>query len=109
MKKRLISLLLAGILLLPGVLQPAQASNLKLSDWATNDYHLANEYGILNWFQRDTDFTVPITRAEFCDMVFSVVKSADHNLRNELDVCRPDPFTDTDRYSVFSSSFRTST
>ncbi len=101
MKKRLISLLLAGILLLPGVLQPAQASNLKLSDWATNDYHLANEYGILNWFQRDTDFTVPITRAEFCDMVFSVVKSADHNLRNELDVCRPDPFTDTDRYSVF--------
>ena len=101
MKKRLLTILLTGILLLPGLIQPVEASNLKLSDWAINDYHMANEYGILNWFQRDSDFTVPITRAEFCDMVFSVVKASNYNISHDLDVCQPDPFTDTDRFSVF--------
>lgn len=103
MRKRIVAVVLSVGLLVAGVCQPvpAEASNLKLSDWAVPSYSLANNYGVMNWFERDIDFTVPITRAEFCDMVFNVVKSSHWRINQEIDVCKPIPFNDTDRFSVF--------
>ena len=103
MKKRIMAIVLSAGLLFASVCQPVpvEASNLKLSDWAVPSYSLANNYGIMNWFERDSDFTVPITRAEFCDMVFSVVRSSQWRINQEIDVCKPSPFNDTDRFSVF--------
>lgn len=108
MKKRFAFILVLALLF--GFTAPSveavyeENSGLKLSDWAVDSYQKANQYGILNWFHRNDDFTAPITRAEFCDMIFNVVKSMHNGIAAEIDVCAASPFTDTDRYSVYCLS-----
>ena len=101
--KKLVSFVLAAAVLCAGISAGAvyRDGGVVLSDWAINDYHMANEYCILNWFTRGGDFTEPITRAEFCDMVFNVVRAARNGITAEIDAGRPEPFNDTDRYSVY--------
>lgn len=73
-----------------------------LSAWAEDSYARANTYGLLNWYCRDGDFTVPVTRAEFCDMVWKAVRAIRCGIEAEIDVCASEPFSDTDRASVFA-------
>ena len=112
MKRATAATLMIVILLCSAVLPvcsaalPAQAvgegaGEFKISDWAVESYSKANTYGISNWFHRNDDYTVPITRAEFCDMMFNVIKALDNGVAAEIDICADAAFTDTDRYSIY--------
>lgn len=105
MKRRVRAAVLAALLLLTAA-APVRAagqdeSGLVLSDWAEDSYYKANEYCILNWYRRGGDFTAPVTRAEFCDMLFNAVQAVRYGAAAEIDVGQAEPFADTDRYSVY--------
>ena len=104
--KRMLSVLLAAVLAVSAAglgAVPAAAyedGGVRLSDWAVDSYHMANEDCILNWFCRGGDFTAPVTRAEFCDMLWNAMRGAKNDLRP--DVGYDEPFPDTDRESVYA-------
>ena len=104
MKRMRLAALFAAVLLLAAA--PVRAAQMEygepvLSAWATDSYYKANEYSILNWFCRSGDFTAPITRAEFCDMLFNAVQAISYGAAAQIDLGGPGPFTDTDRDSVY--------
>lgn len=104
MKRMRLAALFAAVLLLAAA--PVRAAQMEygepvLSAWATDSYYKANEYSILNWFCRSGDFTAPITRAEFCDMLFNAVQAISYGAAAQIDLGGPEPFSDTDRDSVY--------
>ena len=68
------------------------------SDWATEYVEYAFSAGIID-AKEEYRFTSPITRLEFCEMVFNAVK-LHSGLGSVLDIPISSPFTDTDSHAV---------
>ena len=104
LKKRLLTAALTLVLVLGGAVRAVGYSegDMELSDWAVDYWHRANDYCILNEYERGGNFTRPITRQEFADMLFNTVEAAKNGVMSEIDVGGPDPFSDTDSFSVYA-------
>ena len=89
MKRMRLAALLAAALLMAAA--PARAAQMEygepvLSACATDSYYKDNAYTILTWFCRSGDFTAPITRAEFCDMLFNAVQAISYGAAAQIDL-----------------------
>ncbi len=76
------------------------AKPISCSDWATSEIEKAANMGILDW-KKDDDFTDPITREEFCELVYSYLTNVLSNVLNEE--IKPDEYkrvVDTENYAV---------
>ncbi|MBE6911077.1 MAG: hypothetical protein E7473_00980 [Ruminococcaceae bacterium] len=90
--KKIVSALLVIVMLLG--MNTAMANRLPLcSDWAKESIEKANEVGIYN---DDGDLTKPISREDFCEVVYNYIKISG----KELIVDSTEPFSDTDNEKV---------
>ncbi len=76
------------------------ATSVPASDWAVSEIEKAADMGILDW-KKDDDFTNPITREEFCELVYSYITNVLSRVLDEE--IKPDEYkrvVDTENYAV---------
>ncbi len=75
-------------------------SPVSCNDWAAGEIEDAANMRILDW-KEDDDFTVPITREEFCELVYSYITNVLNNVLDEE--IKPNEYkrvVDTESYAV---------
>ncbi len=104
MRRLLCILVLAGLFLtfaIPLGAYYEAGTGFRCSDWALDYvYEASQRRGILRGDIRHSDITQPITRAEFFDMLFRVVRFGGLWVQ-DISMGDPAPFSDTDRLSVY--------
>lgn len=91
--KKVISLVTAGLMLLPSI---AQASDL--SQWAQPDYEAASQAGLISGGIVSKNLQENITRQEFCELIMKLYDYIAENAVPEADL--ESPFTDCDDVNV---------
>ncbi|MBE5039146.1 S-layer homology domain-containing protein [Ructibacterium gallinarum] len=96
--KKLLSILLSATLFLsmPAGVVAEDTEIEVMSDWAVESVNQAEALGITE-ADKNYDFTAPITREDFCELIFNTIIAAQgHFTVTEI----PVPFVDTDNYKV---------
>ncbi len=111
--KKILSIILSAVLLCTAVavvfavgneandeLKTSKTAGIQCSNWAFDEVAKAWDLGIMDW-KDEYSYTSPITREEFCELVYSYITNVLSNILDEE--IKPDEYkrvVDTENYAV---------
>ena len=91
-----------GALLLTGALMVPSAFATELSDWAKDDYSIANKSGLLSFDVVSSNMRSSITREEFCELVVNLYQTL---TGEQMNLNAPNPFDDVNNIAIVNAYY----